>query len=235
MRARWRAGFQTKGQYRHYGYDSAVLHSGEVHEMANHRALVGRLGIATVHPPAIPKEVFADIDHFPAKRVILHAWSGGFQGHYKQWPMERWVELARRLVAAGYGVELSGAPSDREKSKALMQELSNAGVAVLDQTGKFNLFELARRLRASHAVIAVDTGIMHLAAAVGILTIGLHGPSPARRWGAVGARAYHIESPCPGCGFLDLGFEYPKTVPPCMEAITVDRVWDEFQLRSVGK
>jgi len=234
MRARWRVGFYTKGQYRHYGYDAAVLHSGEVHEVANHRALVARLGIATIHAPALPEEVFAGAGRFDAKRVILHAWSGGFQGHYRQWPTDRWVDLARRLTAAGYEIELSGGPSDWEKSKALKQQMAGAGVTVRDQTGKFDLLQMARHLRTSYAVISVNTGIMHLAAVAGVLTIGLHGPSRARRWGAVGPRAYNIESPCPGCGFLDLGFEYPKSVPPCMEAISVDRVWDEFQIRSAA-
>jgi heptosyltransferase I len=229
--ARWRAGFRTAGQHRHYGYDTAVLHSGQVHELANHRALVASLGVATIHPPAIPEEVFAGEMPSLGPLVILHGWAGGFMPHHREWPSDFWVELARRFTEAGFEVELSGAPSDREDSQALAKKMRAAGVNVRDRAGEFDLAQMTRHLRAASAVISVNTGIMHLAAVTGVLTLGLNGPSQARRWGAVGPQAYNIESPCRGCGFLDLGFEYPKTVPPCMQAITVDQVWKEFQTR----
>ena len=47
------AGFQTPGQHRHYGYDVAVEHSTEVHEIENFRRLVGALGVPTGHPPRL--------------------------------------------------------------------------------------------------------------------------------------------------------------------------------------
>ena len=145
--------------------------------------------------------------------------------------MENWVELARRLSGAGLEIEISGAPYDRLKSDVLMAEMKLAGIPVTDMTGKLSIAECVRRIRSASAVISVDTGMMHLAAVAGVLTIGLHGPSPSRRWGAIGPKYFAIESPCAGCGFLDLGFEYPKEVPPCMESISVDRVWNEFVLR----
>ena len=233
MPARWRAGYKTKGQYRHYGYDLPVVHSSSVHEMENHRALAASLNIATTHLPEIPARAFAGAQKDPdlARRVILHAWPSGFRHRYREWPTEHWVELARRLVAHGYSVELSGGSGDRPHSAALAREMEAVGVAVTDYAGKMPLAEFIRRLPSVLAVISIDTGVMHLAAVAGVLTIGLHGPSQAKRWGARGKRAYAIETPCPGCGFLDLGFEYPAIVPPCMAGITVDRVWSEFLLR----
>ena len=228
--ARWRAGYKSKGQHRH---DVEVPHKSDVHEMENHRALAARLDIATTHLPEIPANAFvkpADADEL-SRRVILHAWPNGFRNRYRQWPSESWIELARRLTTHGYTVELSGSPGDRPQSAELAQAMRAAGLTVIDHAGEMTLTTFIRRLPSVFGVISVDTGVMHLAAVAGVLTIGLHGPSQAKRWGARGRRAYAIETPCPGCGFLDLGFEYPSVVPPCMAGISVDRVWSEFMLR----
>jgi heptosyltransferase I len=76
-------------------------------------------------------------------------------------------------------------------------------------------------------VVSVDTGIMHLAAALGVPVIGLHGPTSSKRWGPIGRNADAIDSPDPGAGYLYLGFEVPAVPPPCMEAISYETVLDE--------
>jgi len=230
MPALYRIGYATEGQYRHYAYDCAVVHSPDVHEMENQRALIAVLGIKPEKTPGFPPEALAHDGGDPAmaRTVILHAWSGGFKGFHKLWPTGHWVELGRRLAQAGFAIELSGSQDDRAKSENLKEAMSQAGVSVTNDAGNISFADLIKKIAAAHAVISVDTGIAHVAAAAGAFTIGLHGPSPARRWRAIGPRAVAIESPCAGCGFLDLGFEYPPVVPPCMEAITVDRVWAEF-------
>ncbi len=237
MPARWRAGFRTNGQYRHFCYDVAVFHSGKVHELENHRALASSMGIRTVHSPQIPEQVLNDPVVAPdqeARRVILHLWAGGYKSFHREWPEENWVELAKLLSKAGYEIELFGSPNDRPKSEIMINSMRQAGVIAANRAGELTLAECVQRIRSAHAVISVNTGIMHLAAVAGALTLGLHGPTSAIRWGARGPKAYDISSPCPGCGFLDLGFEYPEEVPPCMAAITVNRVWTEFLLRTSG-
>ena len=73
-------------------------------------------------------------------------------------------------------------------------------------------------------MVSVNTGVMHLGAAVGTWTIALNGPTSSARWGPIGPRTVNIDSELPGCGFLNLGFEYDGQRIDCMEGITVERV-----------
>ena len=72
--------------------------------------------------------------------------------------------------------------------------------------------------------MSVNTGVMHLAAAVGAPTIALNGPTSATRWGPIGANVVCVDSELPGCGYLNLGFEYDGHRTDCMRGISVDRV-----------
>ena len=54
--------------------------------------------------------------------------------------------------------------------------------------------------------------------------VALHGPTNPRRWGPLSATSIALESPLPGSGYLDLGFEFPRQVPECMKALSLDTV-----------
>src|SRR5918911_1069323 len=69
-----------------------------------------------------------------------------------------------------------------------------------------------------------STGVMHLAAASGAPTVSLNGPTSEARWGPVGERVRSVNADLPGCGYLNLGFEYDRGRTDCMRAISVDRV-----------
>jgi hypothetical protein len=63
-----------------------------------------------------------------------------------------------------------------------------------------------------------------MADALSASLVALHGPTNARRWGPLKATSISLESPMPGAGYLDLGFEFPRRVPDCMTALTFDAV-----------
>jgi heptosyltransferase I len=89
------------------------------------------------------------------------------------------------------------------------------------------LAQTAALLAHSRLVVSVDTGIMHLAAALDLPLIALHGPTSSKRWGPISKNAVAIDSPDPHAGYLYLGFEPPAGPSRCMEAITYERVLDE--------
>jgi ADP-heptose:LPS heptosyltransferase len=81
-------------------------------------------------------------------------------------------------------------------------------------------------LRGAAAVVAVNTGVMHLAALLDAPVVALHGPTSRRRWGPLGNRSIALAPPGDSdCEFLDLGFEYPRGKVTCMERIAVDDVF----------
>jgi lipopolysaccharide heptosyltransferase I len=94
----------------------------------------------------------------------------------KNWPTERFIETGRQLDGQ---LVLVGAPDDMEACKAIEQGLP--GRAVVNLCGKTTLLELGSVLQQADLVITVDSGPMHMAAAVGTPCLAIFGPTnPAR-------------------------------------------------------
>ena len=111
-------------------------------------------------------------------RVVLLPAAGRRE---KEWPVERFRELARRI---GPKALVLWGPGEREKAEAVGAELA-------PQT---NLRELARVLRDASVVIGGDTGPLHLAAALERPVIGLYGPTNPARNGPYGQIANCVET-----------------------------------------
>ncbi len=227
--ARFTVGFRTPGQYRHYAYDLAIEHSSAVHELENLRRIVTRLGIEATHLPIIDsRRVPASPAIAPPEPYLLfHLWPGGTCSREKEWPADRWIRLITHFTARGYAVALSGAPSQHRTNHKVIEALHPRYRSLIRNAAGLSLAETAALAANARIVVSVDTGIMHLTAALGISVIGLHGPTSSKRWGPVGRNAVAIDSPDPRAGYLYLGFERSADPPPCMEAISYDKVLDE--------
>jgi ADP-heptose:LPS heptosyltransferase len=105
----------------------------------------------------------------------------------------------------------------------------------IDASGRYSLRQLAEVLHDSVGVISVNTGIAHFAAAVGARTLTLEGPTSALRWGPLGTRVTSVESSHPGCGYLNLGWEYAGRRQDCMNGISVDDVEAAFEALIEGR
>jgi heptosyltransferase I len=103
----------------------------------------------------------------------------------KLWPEERWIELGRSLAMP---IVLPwGTADERARAERITLALGPAASVAPSMA----LGELARLFAASTAVVGVDTGLTHLAAALGCSTIGLYcGTDPA----LYGLRAPHAVS-----------------------------------------
>src|SRR5438045_182431 len=82
----------------------------------------------------------------------------------KEWPVAKWVELARNLAARGYGLVLPwGTDAERRRSDDIAAAVPNAKVPDLQA-----LDDAARMIARATFVVGVDTGLLHLAAALGV-------------------------------------------------------------------
>ena len=87
----------------------------------------------------------------------------------KQWPEERWIALGRALAARGLGLRLPwGTEAERQRSERIAAGILGARVA-----DRRPLDELARAIATAQVVIGVDTGLLHLAAALGVPLVGI--------------------------------------------------------------
>jgi ADP-heptose:LPS heptosyltransferase len=221
--ARHRIGFRTAGQFRHYGYDALADHLATRHELDNFRALTAMLGVAGRALPTIAAVPVADAA-VTGPYGVFHAWPSGRMSHVKEWPADRWRELAQRLRAERLKIVLTGSPDDRERSARLAAAIGPSA-DVVDLAGRIAFSALPGLLSAAEVVVSVNTGIMHLAAAVGAPTVALNGPTSALRWGPVGARTRSVSVDPPRGGYLNLGFEYEGHPLDSMSYIDVDAVW----------
>jgi ADP-heptose:LPS heptosyltransferase len=125
--------------------------------------------------------------------VVLHLFSAG---HAREWPIGHWISLVDTLIAAGMFVVLTGSPKE---SLRLAQAWPPAArpAGVFDAFGRLDLAELGGLLSRAVAVVAASTGPLHLAAALGVPSIGLFVPRKgidASRWAPLGARAVVLQS-----------------------------------------
>jgi lipopolysaccharide heptosyltransferase I len=125
----------------------------------------------------------------PQRRlVVLNPGAGRAD---KRWPVEHFAALARRLVqdADAHALVVWG-PGEERVARAIVE---TAGVGTLGPPT--DLDALLALLRRASAVVAGDTGPLHLAAAVGTSCVGLYGPTSARRNGPYGGGHRVVTSP----------------------------------------
>jgi ADP-heptose:LPS heptosyltransferase len=102
----------------------------------------------------------------------------------KLWPIDKWISVVKILKARGVGVGLLGAkPSEQGKHwKGADEEAKLLEHGVLDLRGQFSLPQVVGALERARAVLTIDNGILHLAAAAGTQTVGLFRHGIHRLW-----------------------------------------------------
>ncbi len=155
----------------------------------------------------------------PDGRPVV-ALAPGAVGPSKRWPVAHYAELARRLAAEGQWIWVIGGPGEKELA---------AQIAPADRTDMRDLTGTDLRnailaLAAANAAVSNDSGLLHVAAALGTPAIGIFGPTSPWHWAPLNPIAAVIETashlPCRPCHkpVCRLGHHL------CMRDISVDRV-----------
>ncbi|WP_218814750.1 glycosyltransferase family 9 protein [Rickettsiella endosymbiont of Dermanyssus gallinae] len=119
------------------------------------------------------------IDVADQKMAVLHIMP---KFSYKEWVLQGWLQLAHCLQMRGYTVVFSGGNTKQEK-KIVSEILAHLKGNAINTVGCFSLSQLAFLLHHSQLYIGPDTVVTHMAAAVGIPTIALFGPTNPVKWG----------------------------------------------------
>lgn len=93
-------------------------------------------------------------------------------GPSKQWPLTHFKETAQKLIKLGYQVWVLGSPKDTSDGKKIIDGL---GEHAFNLCGKTQLVDTVDLLYAAEFAISNDSGLMHVAAAVGIHIHGIYG------------------------------------------------------------
>ena len=246
--ARWTIGFETEGQNRHYSYDICVKHSPKAHELDNFRSLLSPLGVQAKAMPPLDLSTLAGIECLNIKQpyLVLHPWASGNHFELREWPIASWVSLASKVLRSGYGVVISGGPGDVDRAADLCLKIERVSgdltpVSLLNLAGQTNLLTAAAYVNGAAAVVAVNTGTMHLAALLGKPLVALHGPTNPDRWGPIYPGARNEQNTLilgpgfnEGGAYLNLGFEYPENPTYLMDQISVEAVVDALRKFSIN-
>jgi ADP-heptose:LPS heptosyltransferase len=118
--------------------------------------------------------------------TLLHP---GAASAARRWPPERWAAVARSERQAGREVLVSGC---REEIGLARWIAATAGLDPRREiAGRTDLSGLAAFVAAAETVVCGDTGVAHLATALGVPSVLLFGPTSPRLWGPPRERHIH--------------------------------------------
>jgi heptosyltransferase-1 len=179
---------------RRHGYDSAsireplaaafydVRHSvgRELHAVERNRILSGlALGYTPQGAPDFGLERTRFMTSGPRYAVLLHATAR----LEKEWPQENWIALGNALGRDGLDLVLPwGTAAERERSERIAAALPRARVPT-----RRPLDAVARLIAGAELVVGVDTGLLHLAAALGVPLVAIFAGSKPNLTGPVGS------------------------------------------------
>ncbi len=168
-------------------------------------------------PPefGFPKAKLADRPYL----VFLH----GAGWYSKRWPVGHWQELARLAAKEGLVAYLPGHSSeDRERAAAIAEDSPGEPRHTETLDAAWDL------IAGANGVVTSDTGLGHLAGALGVPTVALYGPNSVGRSKTLGPNQAHLESDrdCAPCLKRICPLRDDRTLPgKCMEAFEPLKVW----------
>jgi ADP-heptose:LPS heptosyltransferase len=140
----------------------------------------------------------------------------------RRWGTEKFIELGRRLINDGHFIIICGGDADKKAAQTIASSL---GERVLNLTGCLSLTQTTAILSEAGLLVTSDSGLMHLAYAVGTPTISLFGAGIEEKWAPRGAKHHVLNKrlPCSPC----TRFGYTPPCPydvECLKRVTVEEV-----------
>jgi lipopolysaccharide heptosyltransferase II len=235
---RYRVGFNHVG----LGFllDRAIPYRATGHGVDHLLAAVGPLGAVLEDP--VPRMYLTGDERVAARALLAELRLSGGRGFlglapganwaFRRWPPARFGELAARAHAElGLSSVVTGSRADSELVGEVVA--ASAGSA-LSLAGRLSVREFAAVAAEARAVVANDSGPLHIAASVGTPVVGLFGPNTPEIYGPRGAPSRIVwgRPPCSPCRQKRCA----RPDDPCMASITVDEVFEALRsLLSSGR
>lgn len=184
-----------------------------------------------LNPPSAPRVWLDEIARASAaaalparKKYFAVGATANWRG--KTWPPEMFIHLIQELtkpeaIFADYTPVIFGAPDEENQAAPIISTFRNF---VVNAVGKFDPLTTAAALQRCAFCIGNDSGLMHLAAASGVPTLGLFGPSHAEIYGPWGPHCAYVRTEK---SYKELtsarGYNH-RTTGTLMESLPVEKV-----------
>src|SRR5262249_21673652 len=152
--------------------------------------------------------------------AIIGISPGASFGTAKRWPAARFAETARRLHKESGAISVFfGAPSEQTLAAEVM---ALAGIPAVSLAGKTSLAEFIHLVPVCELFLTNDTGTMHVAAALGVPTLAIFGPTNEQETRPLGSCVEIVtgEAFCRPCKLRHCPIDHR-----CMTSVSVDRVF----------
>lgn len=161
----------------------------------------------------------------PGKTVVLHPGSGAFS-LARRWAPERFAAVAERLRAEGLDAAIVAGPGEEGLAQRV-QAAADGHPALLESAGDPR--RLGALLHGCRLFVGNDSGVMHIAATVGVPVVAVFGLSNHRAWGPYPPekhRVVRLDLPCSPCLYTGHGLGTPEGCPPrtCLTDLTPEQV-----------
>lgn len=170
------------------------------------------------------------VSDLPGPVLAVHP---GARWETKRWPVEKFAELTARAVRSwGAGVLILGSPAERPDADELARQLSRLepSASIRNLAGRSTLKQLTALLQRADLAISNDSGPMHLAAGLGVPTLGIFTCTSSVLSGPPGP-LHELVSTQVACAA-----SYRKVCPNageqrmcCLQELAVERVWQGLQ------
>ncbi len=122
----------------------------------------------------------------PPRYVVMHP---GSQLPSRRWPVERFARVAHELGRAGWPVVLTGTAGEADLAAALQR---TCPTPLLNLTGRTDLWTLGALIEGASLLVSNDTGVSHIAAALGTPSVVVALGSDVRRWAPLDATRHRV-------------------------------------------
>jgi ADP-heptose:LPS heptosyltransferase len=129
----------------------------------------------------------------PAETIFIHP---GARLQSRRWPVERYAQVADRLANQGWRIAVTGSASERHLTAAVAAAAGSAAVDLADRT---SLGGLAALLAEAPLLICNDTGVSHVAGAVGTRSVVIACGSDVARWAPLDRDRHIVLADHPPC------------------------------------
>ena len=152
--------------------------------------------------------------------VVLHP---GANWPHKRWAPEHFAALGDRLAETKHAqVLITGGPDDVALAQSITRSMQQPAIVLAGQT---TLRELGACLQQADLVVSNDTGVLHIAAALGRLLVALYGPTSPAMTGPLGDPDRMVVLHHPDCCPQIPCYNPDCPTHPGMNAITVDEAY----------
>lgn len=137
----------------------------------------------------------------------------------RRWPAERFAAVADQLARQGLRIVLTGSEGERPLVQQLRQAMRQPAI---DLTGRTDFWSLAALVQGARLLLSNDTGVSHVAAAVGTPSVVVSSGSDVARWAPLDTGRHTVlwaDTPCRPCGHEHCPYQHE-----CALAVGVDEV-----------